>query len=54
MLPGTDRPLELSVTEEYRVGAVDGEPWEMLTSITAAAFDEGGASTSSAGGTDHW
>lgn len=41
-LTGQDRPIEADFDEVFRVGAVDGEAWELFASIEKVAFDEQG------------
>lgn len=41
-LTGQDRPIDADFEEVFRVGAVDGEPWELFASIKRVAFDEQG------------
>jgi len=41
-LTGRDRPIDADFEEVFRVGAVDGEPWELFASIKRIAFDEHG------------
>ena len=41
-LTGQDRPIDADFEEVFRVGAVDGEPWELFASIKRVAFDERG------------
>ena len=36
---GQDRHLDAAFEEVYRVGALDGEPWEMFGTVRTAAFD---------------
>ncbi|MCY4572959.1 MAG: 6-bladed beta-propeller [Gemmatimonadetes bacterium] len=36
---GHDRHLDAAFEEVFRVGALDGEPWEMLGTVRTAAFD---------------
>ena len=38
-LTGQDRPIDADFEEVFRVGAVDGEPWELFASIRKVAFD---------------
>lgn len=39
---GQDRPIDADFEEVFRVGAVEGEPWELFASIRKVAFDERG------------
>ena len=39
-LTGQDRPIDADFEEVFRVGAVDGKPWELFASIETVAFDE--------------
>ena len=41
-LTGQDRPLDADFAEVFRVGVVDGEPWEMFGTVNGVAFDERG------------
>ena len=41
-LTGQDRPIDADFEEVFRVGAVEGEPWELFASIKKVAFDERG------------
>ncbi|WP_419164941.1 6-bladed beta-propeller [Candidatus Palauibacter sp.] len=41
-LPGEDRWLEADFEEVYRVGAADGEEWEMFSEIVSPGFDASG------------
>ncbi|MCY3677766.1 MAG: hypothetical protein F4Z31_09230 [Gemmatimonadetes bacterium] len=41
-LPAEDRPLDPGFEEVFRVGGIDGEPWEQFGSIQDAAFDRAG------------
>ncbi len=41
-LPGSDRPLEYTLQELYRVGTMDGAEWEMFSNVTQVAFDRDG------------
>ena len=36
---GRDRHLDAAFEEVFRVGVIDGEPWEMLGTVRTAAFD---------------
>ena len=36
---GRDRPMDPAFEEVYRVGVLDGEPWEMFASVGQVAFD---------------
>ncbi len=42
VLTGEDRPIAADFDEVFRVGAVDGEAWELFASIGKVAFDEQG------------
>ncbi len=39
---GLDRPMDPAFEEVYRVGVLDGEPWEMFASVGQVAFDAEG------------
>ena len=39
---GRDRPIEPAFEEVYRVGVLDGESWEMFSSVGQVAFDAEG------------
>ena len=39
---GRDRPIEAGFEEVYRVGVVEGEPWEMFAQVSQVAFDANG------------
>ena len=39
---GRDRPMDPAFEEVYRVGVLDGEPWEMFASVGQVAFDAEG------------
>lgn len=39
---GRDRPMDPALEEVYRVGVVEGEPWEMFSQVNHVAFDERG------------
>ena len=41
-LTGQNRQIDADFEEVFRVGAVDGEPWELFASIERVAFDEQG------------
>lgn len=41
-LPGQDQPLDAGFEEVFRVGVVDGEPWEMLGGVRYVGFDASG------------
>ena len=41
-LPGRDEPLAADFEEVFRVGVVDGEPWEMFGNVRYAGFDASG------------
>ncbi len=41
-LPGEDRWLEADFEEVYRVGSVDGEPWEEFGTVAKVGFDGAG------------
>lgn len=41
-LPGRDRPLDADFEEMFRVGAVEGEDWEMFSHVASVAFDADG------------
>ena len=41
-LPGRDRRLQADFEEVFRVGVMDGEPWEMLGAVRHVAFDASG------------
>lgn len=41
-LSGRDRLIEPSFEEVYRVGVLDGEPWEMFGKVNKVAFDADG------------
>ncbi len=41
-LTGRDRPLDADFAEVYRIGVLDGEPWEMFGTVSKVAFDEDG------------
>jgi hypothetical protein len=38
-LPGEDRVLDVTFEEVFRVGALEGESWEMLGTVRSVAFD---------------
>ncbi|MDE2794596.1 MAG: 6-bladed beta-propeller [Gemmatimonadota bacterium] len=41
-LPGRDQRLDADFEEVFRIGALDGEDWEMLATVMHVAFDEKG------------
>ncbi len=41
-LPAEDRPLAPAFEEVFRVGAIDGEPWEIFSTLVAIEFDASG------------
>ena len=41
-LTGQDRPLDADFAEVFRVGVLDGEPWETFGTVNGVAFDERG------------
>lgn len=41
-LPGRDQPLEADFEEVFRVGVMDGEPWEMFGRVHYVGFDRSG------------
>ncbi len=41
-ITGRDRPMDPAFEEVYRVGVLDGEPWEMFASVGQVAFDADG------------
>ena len=41
-LPGRNTRIEPELEEVYRVGVVEGEPWEMFSQVKHVAFDERG------------
>ena len=41
-LPGRDQPLDADFEEVFRVGVMDGEPWEMFGGVRYVGFDESG------------
>ena len=41
-LPGRDQPLDAEFEEVFRVGVLDGQPWEMLGGVRYAGFDANG------------
>ncbi|MYA63286.1 MAG: 6-bladed beta-propeller [Gemmatimonadetes bacterium] len=41
-LPGRDQPLEADFQEVFRVGVLDGEPWEMFGGVRYVGFDASG------------
>ena len=41
-LPGRDQPLQAGFEEVYRVGVMDGEPWEMFGGVRYVGFDASG------------
>lgn len=41
-LPGRDRPLAADFEEVFRVGVMDGEPWEMFGTVRYVGFDAAG------------
>ena len=41
-LPGQDQPLDADFEEVFRVGVVDGEPWEMFGGVRYVGFDASG------------
>lgn len=41
-LPAADRPLEADFEEVFRVGVMDGEPWETFGYVHEVAFDANG------------
>lgn len=41
-LPAGDRPLDPVFAEVLRIGAIDGEPWEIFSTLVAIEFDAQG------------
>ncbi len=41
-LPGADRPLEMSISDEYSVGSMLGDEWETFAGVSRVAFDAAG------------
>ena len=41
-LPGRDQPMEADFEEVFRVGVMDGEPWEMFGGVRHVGFDARG------------
>ena len=41
-LPGQDQPLDADFEEVFRIGVMDGEPWEMFGGVRYVGFDASG------------
>ena len=41
-LPGRDQPLDADFEEVFRIGVMDGEPWEMFGGVRYVGFDASG------------
>ena len=41
-LPGRDQPLDADFEEVFRIGVMDGAPWEMFGGVRYVGFDESG------------
>ncbi len=41
-LPAEDRPLNATFDEVFRIGVVEGEPWEILSTLVKVQFDASG------------